>query len=101
MSDAIEKWCEGADDMLAMAKVLNCEVWSKSYAGNEEIDQTILKLSDQFQEALKQQGFSSSSTDLLEEWHHLVDYTATFLAPSSMSYRATWYKLYHSSLMTS
>ena len=84
MSDAIEKRCEGADDMLAMICF-----------------QTILKLSDQFQEALKQQGFSSSSTDLLEEWHDLVDYTATFLAPSSTSYRATWYKLFHSSLMTS
>ena len=43
----------------------------------------------------------ASSTDLLEEWHDLVDYTATFFAPSSTSYRATWYKLFHSSLVTS
>ena len=60
---------------MAMAKVLNCEVWSRAYSISEEIDQTIEKASDQFQDALKQHGFSSSGPGVLDEWHDLVDYT--------------------------
>ena len=100
MTVAVEKRCEGVDDMMVMAKVLNCEVWSERYADDEVIDQTILKLSEQFQDALKHQGFSSTGPDLLEEWHDLVQYTVAFFAPSSRSYRATWYKLFHSSLIS-
>lgn len=94
MTEAIEDRCEGTEGMMAMAKVLNCEVWSRAYSISEEIDQTILKASDQFQDALKQHGFSSSGPDVLGEWHDLVDYTVEFLSPSSRSYRATWYKLF-------
>ena len=32
---------------------------------------------------------------MLDEWHDLVDYTVAFIAPYSLSYRATWYKLFH------
>ena len=98
LTEAIEEHCEGTDDMLAMAKVLNCEVWSNAYSNSEEIDQSILKVYDQFQDALKQHGFSSSGPDLLDEWHDLVQYTVEFLSPSSRSYRATWYRLFHLSL---
>ena len=98
MAEAIEERCEGTEGMMAMAKVLNCEVWSRAYSVSEEIDQTILKASDQFQDALKQHGFSSSGPDVLDEWHDLVDYTVEFLAPSSRSYRVTWYKLFHFSV---
>ena len=100
MTVAVEKRCDGVDDMMVMAKVLNCEVWSERYADDEVIDQTILKLSEQFQDALKHYGFSSTGPDLLEEWHDLVQYTVDFLAHSSRSYRATWYKLFHSSLIS-
>ena len=98
MTEAIEERCEGTEGMMAMAKVLNCEVWSRAYSVGKEIDQTILKASDQFQDALKQHGFSSSGPDALDEWHDLVDYTVEFLAPSSRSYRVTWYKLFHFSI---
>ena len=98
MAEAIEERCKGTEGMMAMAKVLNCEVWSRAYSVSEEIDQTILKASDQFQDALKQHGFSSSGPDVLDEWHDLVDYTVEFLAPSSRSYRVTWYKLFHFSI---
>ena len=79
MTEVIEERCEGTDDMMAMAKVLNCEVWSRACSITEEIDQTILKVSDQFQDALKQHGFSSNGPDVLDEWHDLVHYTVEFL----------------------
>ena len=98
MTEAIEERCERTEDMMAMAKVLNCIVWSRAYSISDKIDQTILKVSDQFQDALKQHGFSSSGPDVLYEWHDLVDHTVEFLAPSSRSYHVTWYKLFHLSI---
>ena len=98
LTEAILERCEGTDDTMAMAKVLNCEVWSNAYSSSEEIDHIILKVSDQFQDALKQHGFSSSGPGLLDEWHELVEYTVEFLSPSSRNYRATWYKLFHLSI---
>ena len=98
MTEATEEWCEGTEDMMAMAKVLNCKVWSRAYSISNEIDETILKVYDEFQDALKQHGFSSSGPDVLDECLDLVDYTVKFLAPSSQSYRITWYKLFHLSI---
>jgi len=98
MTEAIEERCKGTDNMMAIAKVLNCEVWTRIYSISEEIDQTVLKVSGQFQDALKQHGFSSSGPDVLDEWHDLVEYMVEFLAPSSRSYHATWYKLFHLSI---
>ena len=31
MTEAIEERCEGTDDMMAMATVLNFEMWSRAY----------------------------------------------------------------------
>ena len=52
MTEAIEEWCEEIEDMMAMAKVLNCEVWSRAYSISDEIDQPTLTVSDQLQDAL-------------------------------------------------
>ena len=83
MTEAIEERCEGTNDMMAMAKLFNCEVWSRAYSISDEIDQTILKVSHQFRDALKQHGFSSSGPDVLDEWYDLVDDMVEFLVPSS------------------
>jgi len=48
MTVAVEKRCEGVDDMMVMAKVLNCEVWSERYADDEVIDQTTLNCLNNF-----------------------------------------------------
>ena len=86
LTEAILGGCEGTDDTMAMAKVLNCKVWSNTYSNSEEIDHIILKVSVQFQDALKQHGFNSSGPGVLDEWHDLVEYTVEFLSPFSQSY---------------
>lgn len=45
----------------------------------------------------EQQGLKVTEPELLEEWHDMVDYTVQFLKPAKQHYRATWYKLFHSS----
>lgn len=86
LTEAILGHCEGTDDTMAMAKVLNCKVWSNTYSNSEEIDHIILKVSVQFQDALKQHSFNSSGPGVLDEWHDLVEYTVEFLSPFSRSY---------------
>ena len=93
----IESRLEGSDDFTEVATVLNCELWNQNYKMDENVETTILKFCQQFQEPLKQQGFKVTEPELLEEWHDMVDYTVQFLKPATQHYRATWYKLFHSS----
>lgn len=50
-----------------------------------------------FQEPLRQQGVQATQLELVNEWHDMLEYTVQYLAPSSRHYRATWFKLFHSS----
>lgn len=93
----IESRLEGSDDFTEVATLLNCELWDQNYKVDENIEATILKFCRQFQEPLKQQGLKVTEPELLEEWHDMVDYTMQFLKPAKQHYRATWYKLFHSS----
>ena len=97
VKEAIKSRLEGSDDFTEVATLLNCELWDKNYEMNENIEASIVKFSKQFQEPLKQQGLRVTEPELLEEWHDMVDYTVQYLKPCKQHYRATWYKLFHSS----
>lgn len=93
----IESRLEGSDDFTEVATLLNCELWNENYKMDEKVETTIVKFCQQFEEPLKQQGLKVTEPELLEEWHDMVDYTVQFLKPAKQHYRATWYKLFHSS----
>jgi len=80
LNDAIEARLGGSSDI---ASILNCEAWDFG-SGNESMDEVILH----FQEPLKQQGLQVSQLQVVDEWHHMLDYTVQYLSPSC-HYRAT------------
>lgn len=94
LNDAIEARLGGSSDI---ASLLNCEAWDFSSSDNESIDEVVLHNLSHFREPLKQQGLQVSQLQVVNEWHDMLDYTVQYLSPSSRHYRATWYKIFHSS----
>ena len=92
LNDAIEARLGGSSDI---ASILNCEAWDFG-GGNESMDEVILHNVSHFQEPLKQQGLQVSQLQVVDEWHDMLDHTVQYLSPSR-HYRATWYKIFHSS----
>lgn len=50
-----------------------------------------------FQEPLRLQGLQAAQLEFVNEWHDMLDYTVQYLSPSSRHYKATWFKIFHSS----
>lgn len=97
LNDAIETRLGGSSDIASTASLLNCEAWDFSSSDNESIDEVVLHNLSHFREPLKQQGLQVSQLQVVDEWHDMLDYTVQYLSPSSRHYRATWYKIFHSS----
>ena len=97
LQNAIEIRLSGSNDIATMAEILNCEAWDCKSSGNESMDQVILGHLCHFQEPLRQQGLQASQIEVVNEWHDMLDYTVKYLSPSCHHYRATWFKIFHSS----
>ena len=97
LNHAIEARLGGSSEIALIAIILNCEAWDASSSCNESMDQIILHYVCHFQEPLRQQGLQATQLELVNEWHDMLDYTVQYLSPSSRHYRATWFKLFHSS----
>ena len=97
LQNAIEIRLSGSNDIATMADILNCEAWDCKSSGNESMDQVILGHLCHFQEPLRQQGLQASQIEVVNEWHDMLDYTVKYLSPSCHHYRATWFKIFHSS----
>ncbi len=67
----IKSRLEGSDDFTEVATLLNCELWDENYKMDANVETTILKFCQQFQQPLKQQGLKVSEPELLEKWHPL------------------------------
>lgn len=50
-----------------------------------------------FEEPLRLQGLQGTQLEFVNEWHDMLDYTVQYLLPSSRHYKATWFKIFHSS----
>ena len=61
------------------------------------MDQVILRHLCHCQEPLRQQGLLVSQIEVVNEWHDMLDYTVKYLSSSRHHYRATWFKIFHSS----
>ena len=97
LNDAIEARLGSSSYIASIASILNCEAWDFSSSGNESMDEVIQHNVSHFQEPLKQQGLQVSQLQVVDEWHDMLDYNVQYLSPSSHHYRATWYKIFHSS----
>ena len=97
LNDAIEARLGGSNEIASIAIILNCEAWDASSSCNESIDEIILHYVCHFEEPLRQQGLQATQLELVNEWHDMLDYTVQYLSPSSRHYKATWFKIFHSS----
>ena len=97
LSDAIEARLGGSREIASIAIILNCEAWNASSSCNESIDQIILHYVCHFEEPLRLQGLQGTQLEFVNEWHDMLDYTVQYLSPSSRHYKATWFKIFHSS----
>ena len=76
--------------------ILNSEGWDRhdETLGDEEIRD----LYKHFEIPLKNAGVNCTTVDdLIEEWHNLIEYTTTYLNPSTLSHKRVWYTLFNSS----
>ena len=97
LNDAIEAHLGGSREIASIAIILNCEAWNASSSCNESIDQIILHYVCHFEEPLRLQGLQGTQLEFVNEWHDMLDYTVQYLSPSSRHYKATWFKIFHSS----
>lgn len=97
MSSALEERLEGVEDLSGVARILNCEGWNNEYVVDGTTNEDILGIAAQFETPLKLQGMVATELDLVEEWHGIVQYSLDYLNPSFHNYRATRFKLFHSS----
>ena len=76
--------------------ILNSEGWDRD---DETLgDEEIRDLYKHFEIPLKNAGVNCTTVhDLIEEWHNLIEYTITYLNPSTLSHKRVWYKLFNSS----
>ena len=83
----------------AVANILNTEQWKTvvDADGGEFADDKIVELIDKFQAVMFKQDLSLDTTpsDILEEWHDMLNYTLNFLKPKSTAYKKTWKLLFN------
>lgn len=72
------------------ATKLNCERWEKrDDNGEHDVDVAnarVAELYEHFKEPLWKAGLNGSLGELLDQWHHLIEYTKQYLEPSKTQY---------------
>ena len=102
IKEAMETRLEVAENkhVLMAATVLNCEGWERRNENGEEdlefADDCVAELYDHFKEPLSKAGLNGSLGDLLDQWHHLLDYTKRYLEPSKTPYLRVWRRIFDS-----
>ena len=101
VQSAINARLEGASTIHldAVANILNTELWKAvvDVDGAEFADDKIVELIEKFQAVVLKQGLSLDTTpsNILEEWHDMLNYTLNFLKPQSTAYKKTWKLLFN------
>ena len=103
IKEAMETRLEVAENkhVLMAATVLNCEGWEKrDDNGDDDVefaDGCVAELYEHFKEPLSQAGLNGSLGELLDQWHHLIEYTKQYLEPSKTPYLRVWRRIFDSS----
>jgi len=83
------------------ATVLNCEEWEKRDDNGEDdvefADGCVAELYEHFKEPLSKAGLNGPLGELLDQWHHLIEYTKQYLQPSKTPYLCVWRHIFDSS----
>ena len=83
------------------ATVLNCEEWEKRDDNGEDdvefADGCVAELYEHFKEPLSKAGLNGPLGELLDQWHHLIEYTKQYLQPSKTPYLCVWRRIFDSS----
>ena len=81
--------------------ILNTEGSERKTAdGDNDIeffDEDITHLYNNFEVPLHNASLACSLHDTLEEWHNLIEYTNSYLNPTTLPYLRVWYKIFNSS----
>ena len=102
LEDAIDIRLEiGTKSLMGdLATVLNTQGWKKTKSdGKKDLefaDDIIADLHFKFRTPLVNAGCTESESELINEWQHLIEYTADYLTPSSVSYLKTWRRIFNS-----
>ena len=74
--------------------ILNKERWLHF---DEFADKAYEELYVFYEKPLKLSGFNDSISNLLQQWHLLVDYVLSYLLPDVNLYHITWCRIFESS----
>lgn len=102
IKEAIETRLEVAEKkhVLMAATVLNCEGWEKRDDSGEDVefaDGCVAELYEHFKEPLSKAALNGSLGELLDQWHHLIEYTKQYLEPLKTPYLRVWRRIFDSS----
>lgn len=89
--------------VLNAAIILNTEGWERSNEDGEDLtfaDDSIVQLYEHFKVPLTNAGMSGSLSDLLEQWHRLLEYAKRYFDPSRTPYLRVWRKIFDSERKT-
>lgn len=92
VKQAVKARLEVAENRLVIfaCTVLNTEGWERMYEEGEKdllfADDCVTELYSHFQEPLSNAGLDGSLSDLLEQWHSVIEYTTRYLSPSTTPY---------------
>ena len=85
----------------AVAKILNCQGW-ESFSNSDEGDMNtefadleISELFQKFSKPLENAGINITETEMISEWHDVLEYTMEYLSPSNIPYLKTWRRLFN------
>lgn len=83
------------------ATMLNCEGWEKRDDNGEDdvefADGCVAELYKHFKEPLSKAGLNGPLGELLDQWHHLIEYTKQYLQPSKTPSLRVWRRIFDSS----
>ena len=100
VKQAVEARLEVAENRLACT-VLNTEGWERMDEEGEKdllfADECVTELYSHFQKPLSNAGLDGSLSDLLEQWHSVIEYTTRYLSPSTTPYLRVWRRIFDSS----
>ena len=78
------------------ALILNTERWLGFKDKDEFVDEALEELYIFYKKPLKSSGFNGSISNLLQQWHLLVEYVLTYLSPGVNSYCMVWHRIFES-----
>ena len=87
--------------VIMAAQILNTEGWIRNTEeGDEDLsfaDDILEDVSTHFREPLLKAGLNCGLSNLLEQWHSLIDYTKRYLNLSGTHYLRVWHRIFNSS----